>query len=256
MSLDALFQHILFTEQQAEESRRLMREVRSETIRCRERIQKATEELNQEKVKLASKVEQFYEKSFLLEHLKTHQNALQRQYSEITKQRNVLLQNFEVIKKKVEEEEEKFLKEITDFNNKYAITNKRELLIKENVKLEISDLENQANILKMEMKSMEQDGCQLNALHKQKHDLMQELFILQRKLKVFEEKEKEAICTTNYLEAEKIKVNEKPKNDAECLRLKKEIDLYKEDDMKSIYEALQTEVQFLKLLPFGHIKHT
>lgn len=38
-----------------------------------------------------------------------------------------------------------------DFNNEYEITKKRELLMKENVKIEISDLENQANILKKGM---------------------------------------------------------------------------------------------------------
>lgn len=57
----------------------------------------------------------------------------------------------EATKKKVMEEEEKFIKEITDFNNEYEITKKRELLMKENVKIEISDLENQANILKKGM---------------------------------------------------------------------------------------------------------
>lgn len=35
---------------------------------------------------------------------------------------------------------------------------------------------------------------------------------------VFEDKKNEAICTTKYLEAEKVKINEKPQNDAECLR--------------------------------------
>lgn len=54
-------------------------------------------------------------------------------------------------KRKVTEEEDKFIKEITDFNNEYEITKKRELLMKENVKIQISDLENEANILKMGM---------------------------------------------------------------------------------------------------------
>lgn len=57
----------------------------------------------------------------------------------------------EATKRKVTEEEEKFIKEITDFNNEYEITKKRELLMKENVKIQISDLENKANILKMGM---------------------------------------------------------------------------------------------------------
>uniref|UniRef100_A0A2K6JXD5 Coiled-coil domain-containing protein 172 n=1 Tax=Rhinopithecus bieti TaxID=61621 RepID=A0A2K6JXD5_RHIBE len=212
MSLESLFQHIIFTEHQAEESRRLMREVRSEITRCREKIKKATEELNEEKIKLESKVQQF-EKSFLLQLLKTHENALEKQYSEITNHRNMLLQTFEAIKKQMIEEKDKFFKEITDFNNEYQLTKKRELLMKENVKIEISNLENQANILKS----------------------------------VFEDEKNESICTTKHLEAEKIKINEKPQNDAECLRLKKELELYKEDDMESVYEALQTEIEFLEL---------
>ncbi|XP_059517969.1 coiled-coil domain-containing protein 172 [Myotis daubentonii] len=247
MSLESLFQHILSSEHLAQESRRRMREVRAEVSRCRDHMRTATEELNEEKIKLESKVQQFCEKSSLLQLLKTHENALERQCSEIINQRSILLQTFEATKKKVIEEEEKFIKEITDFNNEYEITKKRELLMKENVKIEISDLENQANILKKEMQSMEHDSGQLKELQKQKSELMQELFTLQRNLKVFEEKKNEAICTTKYLEAEKIKISEKPQNDAECLRLKKELELYKEDDMQSVYEALQTEIEFLEL---------
>ncbi|KAB1271586.1 Coiled-coil domain-containing protein 172, partial [Camelus dromedarius] len=138
-------------------------------------------------------VQQFSEKAFLLQLLKTHESALERQCSEITNQRNMLLQTFEATKRKVTEEEEKFIKEITDFNNEYEITKKREHLMKENVKIEISDLENQANILKRDCKNF------LNCLG-------------------FEDKKNEAICTTKHLEAEKIKINEKPQNDAECLR--------------------------------------
>ncbi|XP_029056700.1 coiled-coil domain-containing protein 172 isoform X3 [Monodon monoceros] len=218
MSLESLFQHIIFSEHLAEENRRLMRQVRSEINRCRENIKKAAEELNEEKIKLESKIQQFSEKAFLLQLLKTHENALERQCSEITSQRNMLLQTFEDTKRKVTEEEEKFIKEITDFNNEYEVTKKRELLMKENVKIQISDLENEANILKMEMKSVERDSGQLNELQKQKSELIQELFTLQRELKGFEDKKKEAVCTTKYLEAEKIKISEKPQNDAECLR--------------------------------------
>ncbi|XP_004700973.1 coiled-coil domain-containing protein 172 [Echinops telfairi] len=246
MDLESLFQQIIFSEHQAEESRRLMKEVRLETIGCREKIKKATEELNEEKIKLEEKVQQLSEKSFLLALLKTHEDALKRQNNEIIKQRNIFLQTSEATKKKMEEEEEKFIKEITDFNNKYEITKKRELLMKENVKIEIAGLENQANILKKEIKSMEHDSGLLNELQNQKDKLIQELFTLQKSLKVFEEKENEAICTTKHLEAEKIKIHKKPQNDAECLKLKKELEMYEEEDMKSIYEALQTEVEFLE----------
>ncbi|XP_055976301.1 coiled-coil domain-containing protein 172 [Sorex fumeus] len=247
MSLESLFQHILFSEHQAEESRRLQREVRADIGRCREGIRAAAHALQQGKSKLEAKVQQLSEKSLFLQLLKTQEKALERQCSEITSQRNMLLHTFETLKKKLTEEEEKFIKEITDFNNEYEITRKRELLMKENVKIEISDLESQANTLKMEMKSMEHDSGQLAELQKQKSELLQELFTLQKTLKAFEDKENEAICTTKRLEAEKVEISEKPQNDAECLRLKKELELYKDEDMQSIYEALQTEIEFLEL---------
>ncbi|CAO2585945.1 Coiled-coil domain-containing protein 172 [Lemmus lemmus] len=246
MSLESLFEHIIFTEHQAEESRRALREVRSEITRCRERIKKATEDLNEEKVKLESKVQQFSEKSFLLELLKTHENALERQHSEIMNQRDTLLQAFEATKKKTTEEEEKFIKEITDFNDEYEITKKKDILMRENIKMEIADLEKQANVLRGEMKSMECNSGQLQELQKQKSQLLKELFALQKKLKVLKDEETEVIYTTKYLEAEKLKVKEKPQHDAECLRLKQELDLYNEDEMESICKALQTEIEFLE----------
>ncbi|XP_059111965.1 coiled-coil domain-containing protein 172 isoform X1 [Peromyscus eremicus] len=246
MSLESLFQHILFTEHQAEESRRELREVRSEITRCRGKMKKATEDLDEEKVKLESKVQQFSEKSFLLELLKTHENALERQCSEIMNQRDALLQALEATKKKATKEEEKFIKEITDFNDEYEITKKRDILMKENIKMEIADLEKQANVLRGEMKSMECNNAQLQELQKQKSQLLKELFILQKELKVLKDEETEAIYTTKYLEAEKIKVKEKPQYDAECLRLKQELDLYKEDEMESVCKVLQTEVEFLE----------
>ncbi|XP_008842534.1 coiled-coil domain-containing protein 172 isoform X1 [Nannospalax galili] len=247
MSLESFFQHIIFTEHQAEKSRREMREVRSEIARCREKVKQATEALNEEKVKLEAKVQQFSEKSFLLQLLKTRENALERQCGEIINQRDMLLQTFEATKKKVAKEEETFLKEIADFNNEYEITKKRELLMRENVKMELSDLENEAEVLRREMKSVECDSGQLNELQKQKSELLEELSTLQKKLKVLKDEENEAICTTKNLEAEKIKIKEKPQNDPECLRLQKELDLYKDDDMESVCEALQTEMQVLEL---------
>ncbi|XP_051002927.1 coiled-coil domain-containing protein 172 [Acomys russatus] len=245
MSLESLLQHILFTGHQAEESRRAMREVRAEITRCRGRIKKAAEDLNEEKLTLESKVQQFSEKSFLLELLKTRENALERQCSEVMNQRDTLLQAFEATKKKATEEEEKFIKEITDFNDNYELIKKRDILMNEDIKMEIADLENQANVLRGEMKSMECNSGQLQELQKLKSELLQELFTLQKKLKVLEDEETEAVCTTKYLQEEKTKVKEKPQHDAECLRLKRELDLYQEEDMESACRALQTEVECL-----------
>uniref|UniRef100_A0A8C3H646 Coiled-coil domain-containing protein 172 n=1 Tax=Chrysemys picta bellii TaxID=8478 RepID=A0A8C3H646_CHRPI len=122
----------------------------------------------------------------------------------------------------------------------YGLTCNRELLIRKKAKTEICDLETKANILKNEMESMERENVQLNALQLQKNELKQDLFTLQKQLR-------EAEDITKCLEAEKVKVSEKPQTDIECLRIKKELEIYKEDDLENVCEALQTEIEFLQM---------
>ncbi|XP_038614270.1 coiled-coil domain-containing protein 172 isoform X2 [Tachyglossus aculeatus] len=213
MSLESLFQHIAFTEQQAEENRRLLHKVRSEIIECRDKIKETTEELNEAKIKLEYKAKQMSEKFFCFQLLKIHEDGLEKQCTEIADEKSKLLQVLEATKKKIKEEEQKFIKDITNFNNEYGLKNKRELLIKERIKAEISDLERQAFSLK----------------------------------NVIEDKVTEAMETTKYLEIEKDKISEKPQKDPECLRLKKELEFYREENMESICESLQAEIECLRM---------
>ena len=57
----------------------------------------------------------------------------------------------EAIKNKTREEEERFIKEITDFNDNYEITKKRDTLMKENIEMEMADLDSQADVLRRGM---------------------------------------------------------------------------------------------------------
>ncbi|TFK09894.1 dystrophin [Platysternon megacephalum] len=248
MSLDCLFQQILLTEQQAEEKRRLMHQVKLDINRSHEKIKQITEELNEAKIKLETKVQQLSEKLFYLQLLKKREDILEKKKVEVMNQRSIFLKIFSDTKRKMIEEEENFIKEITDFNNEYGLTCNRELLIRKKAKTEICDLETKANILKNEMESMERENVQLNALQLQKNELKQDLFTLQSKLKDTEEQLHEAEDITKCLEAEKVKVSEKPQTDIECLRIKKELDIYKEDDLENVCEALQTEIEFLQMI--------
>uniref|UniRef100_A0A8C3F569 Coiled-coil domain-containing protein 172 n=1 Tax=Chrysemys picta bellii TaxID=8478 RepID=A0A8C3F569_CHRPI len=189
------------------------------------------------------KVQQLSEKLFYLQLLKKREDILEKKKVELMNQRSIFLKIFSDTKRKMIEEEENFMKEITDFNNEYGLTCNRELLIRKKAKTEICDLETQANILKNEMESMECENVQLNALQLQKNELKQDLFTLQSKLK---EQLREAEDITKCLEAEKVKVSEKPQTDIECLRIKKELEIYKGDDLENVCEALQTEIEFLR----------
>nr|XP_021151130.1 coiled-coil domain-containing protein 172 isoform X2 [Columba livia] len=208
MNLDALFQHIQLTEKQAGEKRRLIQQAKSDINRSYEKISQIKEELSTAKMKLETKTD---------------------------------------AKRKVAEEEDNFTKEVTEFTNEYGLTSNRDLLIKKKVKTEINDLEKEAALLKNEMESMEHKNVQLNALQLEKNELKQYLFTLQSELKDLEKVIREAERMTKDLEAEKVQVTEKPQNDPECLRLKKELENCKDDDWESICETLRTEIEILQM---------
>uniref|UniRef100_A0A8B9ZVP9 Coiled-coil domain-containing protein 172 n=1 Tax=Anas zonorhyncha TaxID=75864 RepID=A0A8B9ZVP9_9AVES len=201
--------------------------------------------INKTKIKAICKLEvqHLSEKMFFLEILKKHEDSLEKQKTELTNQKSILHKNFTDAKRKMTEEEDNFAREITEFNNEYGLTSNRDLQIKKRAKTEINDLENEAALLKNEMESMEHKSAQLNALQLQKNELKQELFTLQSELKG--KLIKEAEGTTKHLETEKVQVTEKPQTDPECLRLKKELENYRDDDWESIYETLRTEIEIL-----------
>ncbi|KAJ1140239.1 hypothetical protein NDU88_006596 [Pleurodeles waltl] len=123
------------------------------------------------------------EKLFHQQLLKKRQGGLEEQKDQLVKESRQLLTLLKGLEKTVVEEQSKFMKEVSDFNNAYALTNNRELLVKKQVKTEICSLELEACDLRDEMERMEQENVHLNALHLQKNSLKEELGELKRKLK-------------------------------------------------------------------------
>ncbi|XP_061228760.1 coiled-coil domain-containing protein 172 isoform X2 [Neopsephotus bourkii] len=208
MNLDALFQQIQFTEKQAREKRQLIQQAKSDINRSCEKINQIKEELSAAKMKLETKTD---------------------------------------AKRKMTEEEDNFIREVTEFNNEYGLTSNRDLMIRKKVKTEINDLENEAALLKNEMESMKHKNVQLNALQLQKNELKQDLLNLQNELKDLEKEIRDAERMTKDLEAEKVQVTKKPQTDPECLRIKKELENYKDDDWESICETLRAEIEILQM---------
>ncbi|KAM4636973.1 coiled-coil domain-containing protein 172 [Discoglossus pictus] len=256
MNLDSLFQHILLTEQQAQERRRLIQEVKSETSSCHDKIREVTVKFTEAKTVLENKVEcenKFLIKVCLLSEKIFQRDLLLKRHDVLTYQKDALLKEkqevldmIEKVKKKMADEEEKFMKEVMDFNSCYGLTSNREILIREQVKAETEQLKKEAETLRKEMKSVECENVHLNNLQLQKSSLKRELQDLTLALKEAEDKISDAISTTKRLESEKFKISQKPQSDAECIRLKKELEAYKEDDLENVYEALRMEIEFLQ----------
>ncbi|NWR54174.1 CC172 protein, partial [Bucorvus abyssinicus] len=193
------------------------------------------------------KVQHLSEKQLYLEILKKREDGLEKQKAELINQKSCLLKIVVYAKRKMTEQEDNFTRELAEFNNEYGLTSNRNLLIKKKVKAELNDLENEAALLKNEMESMEHKSVQLSALQLQKNELKQDLFTLQIELKDLEKVIREAERKTKDLEAEKVRVTEKPQTDPVCLRLKKELENCKDDDWESICETLRTEIQILQM---------
>ncbi|NXF00727.1 CC172 protein, partial [Smithornis capensis] len=247
MNLDVLFQQIQFTEQQAREKRHFIQQAKCDINRSYEKINQIKGELSAAKINLETKVQHLSEKQFYLEILKKREESLEKQKAELINQKSSLLKILRDAKRKITEEEDNFIREVTEFNNEYGLTSNRDLLIKKKAKTEINDLENEAALLRDEIESMEHKNVQLNALQLQKNQLKQDLLTLQSELKDLEKVIREAERMTEDLEAEKVQVTEKPQTDPECLRLKKELEKFKDDNWESVCETLQTEIEILQM---------
>ncbi|XP_034296220.1 coiled-coil domain-containing protein 172 isoform X4 [Pantherophis guttatus] len=208
MNLDSLFQQIFLVEQKAEEKRCLMHQVKQDISKNHEKANQITQQLGEQKQKL-----------------------------EIEKN----------LKTKIAEEDETFLKEIKNFNNEYGLILNRELVIKKRAQTEIGELDEKESLLRKEIESMEHETIQLKIFHLQKNELKQDLSTLQRKLTDFEKEIAETKSITNCLELEKITISEKLQTNSEYIRLKKQLENYKEDEMENACEALQMEIEFLQM---------
>ncbi|XP_051883686.1 coiled-coil domain-containing protein 172 [Pristis pectinata] len=213
MSFDHLFEEILVTEQKALEKRQFLQSVKSEIIRCNEKLRDVTEYLHKNKNMLESKVKDLSEELFHLDLLKKREEGLKKQREEMAKENNIYLEALEEKKRKNTEERDRFVREISEFNATYDLLSNRIITIEVNAKSEIFDLETEAKCLK-------------NGL---------------------EDEVTTAVFNSKLLEAERLKVCQKPQTDDEFLRLKKELELHKVDDLESVYETLRTEIQFLQL---------
>ncbi|XP_032081498.1 coiled-coil domain-containing protein 172 [Thamnophis elegans] len=247
MNLDSLFQQIFLVEQKAEEKRCLMHQVKQEISKNHEKANEITQQLGEEKQKLEIEAQLLSEKLFNLELFKKRKESLEKQKADLLSQKNTNLEAYKNLKTKIAEEDETFLKEIKNFNNEYGLILNRELVIKKRAQTEIGELDQKESLLRKEIESMEHETIQLKIFHLQKNELKQDLSTLQRKLRDFEKKLAETKSITNGLELEKITISEKLQTDPEYIRLKKQLENYKEDETENACEALQMEIEFLQM---------
>ncbi|XP_068588147.1 coiled-coil domain-containing protein 172 isoform X3 [Cebidichthys violaceus] len=212
MSLDTLFQQILQTEQQLTEQTQKIKEVKVAIIRCNEKIKSATEKNKKTSEELDKKAQQL--SAMRLQHglMKKREDQMLKQIGELLRQRSQRRERLAKMKRRSEEEEEKFLHEISRFNSDFSLCGNRGVVFESQTHSETLDLQREVEALREDL----------------------------------DRQTMEAEATTESLRAESLSASRKPLTDTTCLRLRTELEKHKEGDLELLREALGSEIHFLK----------
>ncbi|XP_077113125.1 coiled-coil domain-containing protein 172 isoform X2 [Ranitomeya variabilis] len=241
MSVDALYQHIVLSEKRAQEQRRVLQEVKSEVIKCHEKIFQVRETLRAAKEAQDTRVPVLLEKGFQRDLMKKRQDGLEIQKRKLLGKNQGLHAELQEMKDKMASEEETFMMEIVDYNRNYGLTVNRKELLGGQAEAESRSLEEEAEVLGEEIETLRGENIHLNTLYRQRNMIQKELSDFQETLRGLDKAISAAARVTKDLEAEKLSISQKPQSDEECLRLKKELESYREEAVWRS-EALQQKL--------------
>ncbi|XP_072532821.1 coiled-coil domain-containing protein 172 [Salminus brasiliensis] len=249
MSLDSLFQEILLTEQQVSENTRQLHEVKAAIVKTQEKIKYFSDKLEKAHIELNEKARLQAEAMLQLHLVKKQQQQIEKKKEELQKQQNDLKLELGRLRRESKEEKEKFMKEIMTFNNDFNLLTKRDVVgaaFQSQTRAEIQSLQLENDTLNQEMARMRQESPFLVSMWSKKGTLEMELQELTSQLTELDRELQEATALTESLKAENLSASQKPLTDSTCLRLKKELEAYKEGELELLHKALCAEIQFLR----------
>ncbi|XP_052429245.1 coiled-coil domain-containing protein 172 isoform X1 [Carassius gibelio] len=277
MSLDTLFEHILLTEQQVSENIKQLHEVKAAIKSVQDKINSSREKLEVAHRELDEKEDRTEDtssadndvssrtsngsdpnvcvwQSQLLAETKLQfvlmtkrQDQLERQKEELLGLQRDLKENLDRLKRESCEEREKFLKDMITFNNEFNLISNRNAVFHTQTLSKIQSLELEAQTLHKEMDLLKQKNTLLSSMKEEKRSLEAELQEIQSQLTDTERNLKEAVALTESLKTERLMVRQKPLTDSTCIRLKKELELYKEEELELLRETLSSEIHSMQL---------
>ncbi|XP_069565391.1 coiled-coil domain-containing protein 172 [Brachyistius frenatus] len=246
MSLDKLFQQILLTEQQLSEQTHEFKHVKVAITRCREEIRSASEEdekTNQEVDQTAQRLSATKLQRRLTE---KSEERMRKRAEELLRRKKHLGERLAEIKKESRDEEEKFLREISRFNDDFGLRGNGETASESRTLAELTDLRREAESLHGEMELMSSRNSHMISVDADKRTLLLQLRGLDDTLKELDRQLSDGEATTASLRSERLFVSQKPLADAACQRLRTELEVYKEGELERLREALSSEIQFLQ----------
>ncbi|KAL6102170.1 ccdc172 [Pungitius sinensis] len=246
MSLDTLFQQILVTEQQLTEQTQKFKEVKVAIIRCKEKIKSAAEKNEKTNELLDEKAQQLSAMRLQHDLMKKCEERMLKKVEELLCLRSQRRERLAHIMRECKEEEEIFLREISMFNSDFSLCGNRSIVFQSQTHTEILDLQTEVESLYKEMELMSRRNNHVSAMQEERRALQLTLRGLEDTQRDLERRLIEAEATTASLRAESLSVSRRPLTDATCLRLRKELEMHKEEELELLREALSSEIHFLK----------
>ncbi|XP_028279816.1 coiled-coil domain-containing protein 172 [Parambassis ranga] len=248
MSLDALFQQILITEQRLTGRTQQLKDVKIAIIRCNEKIKSATEKYEKTAGELDIRNRQLSASTLQYDLSKKREDQMLKKIEELLCQQKHLKERLAKIKKESKEDEENFLQEITKFNSDFSLKGNRETLFQSQTHTELLDLEREAESLYKEMELMKSSNTYMRSIVEEKRALLLELQGLDDTEKDLDWQLSEAKAMTQSLQAESLFVSQKPLTDSTCQRLKKELEqeMCKGAELERLQETLGSEIHLLQ----------
>ncbi|XP_028845053.1 coiled-coil domain-containing protein 172 [Denticeps clupeoides] len=176
---------------------------------------------------------------------------LEMKRAELLQQQATLRAHLEKLRQDRMEEQEKFNQEIVTFNNEFNLLGHRGTTFQIQTRSEILTLEQEAEALNRETACMSLANEHLNSRQEEKAALQMELLQLDLQLSDLEVELNDALVLSDSLRAERLVVSQRPHTDKNCIRLKKELEAYKEGELQLRRDTLSAEIRFLEMVSSG-----
>ncbi|TWW78458.1 coiled-coil domain-containing protein 172 isoform X1 [Takifugu flavidus] len=245
MSLNTLIEQILLSEQQLHEQTEQIKEVEVAIIRCKEKMKTAAELYSKNSVELDKKAQHLLAVKLQHDGLKESHNQMLNQIEELLNQTRHLCEHLAKIKKQSKDEETQFLQEISRFNSEFSLLGDKEAGFPNRTQTAIQELEREEESIHAELEAMISQSSHMSSLQEERAALQQERQSLANVLEDLDQKLNEAKAVTESLRAERLLISQKPLTDSTCLRLRKELDVYK-GQLGLLKEELRSDIHLLK----------
>ncbi|XP_064177400.1 coiled-coil domain-containing protein 172 isoform X1 [Anguilla rostrata] len=249
MSLDALFNQILLTEQKVSEQTKLLQDVKAAISKYQGKIKTTTEELNYAKNQLEEKCKVLTEYGLQMELLKKCSDSREKQREDLLTQQSQLQETSEETQRRAAEERDRFMEEIVSFNTEFNLLVDRRTVEENRARAEIEAMQKEEDSLNEEMEHMAQGNAGILSLQAERMALQRELSEFERRVEDVDTQLGEAEAVTNCLKAERATVSQRPSTDSAFLRLKSEVAELKEGEPSHVRQALRSEIELLKTVP-------